>query len=146
MGFLQSTNQKKHNYNAILVIIRLLIKMIQYKPIKTTINAIDLAKILMNVVRKYHKLFKLIIYDQGSLFTLKFKSLLCYFLCIEQKFCIAFFLQTNSQIKRQNGYIEIYLYVLVNWEQNNQARVLPIAKFAYNNTGNVTNSHTFFEL
>ena len=48
MGFLTSllilTNSKRDNYNFILVIIDRLTKMMHNKPIKITIDALDLAK------------------------------------------------------------------------------------------------------
>ena len=42
--------------------------------------------------------------------------------------------------------MKAYLRVFVNFEQNNWARFLPIAEFAYNNVKNASTSHTFFKL
>ncbi len=42
--------------------------------------------------------------------------------------------------------MEAYLRVFVNFEQNDWARLLPMAKFAYNNAKNVSTDHTPFEL
>ena len=42
--------------------------------------------------------------------------------------------------------MEAYLRAFVNFEQNNWARLLPMAKFAYNNAKNASTSHTPFEL
>ncbi len=42
--------------------------------------------------------------------------------------------------------MEAYLRVFVNLEQNNWARLLPMAEFAYNNTKNARTDHIFFEL
>ena len=42
--------------------------------------------------------------------------------------------------------MEAYLRVFVNWKQNDWARLLPIAEFAYNNAKNASTSHTPFEL
>ena len=39
-----------------------------------------------------------------------------------------------------------YLQAFVNFEQNNWARLLPIAGFAYNNAKNTSTGHTPFEL
>ena len=41
--------------------------------------------------------------------------------------------------------MKAYLRVFVNWAQNNQARLLPIAEFAYNNTKNTKMDQTPFE-
>ena len=42
--------------------------------------------------------------------------------------------------------MEAYLQAFVNFEQNNWARLLPMAEFAYNNAKNASTSHTPFEL
>ncbi len=65
---------------------------------------------------------------------------------IEKKLSTAFYSHTNDQTERQNSTMEVYLRVFVNWEQNNWARLLPIAEFAYNNTINANFGHNLFEL
>ena len=47
---------------------------------------------------------------------------------------------------RQYSTIEIYLQTLVNCEQNDWARLLPIAEYAYNNATIVSTSQIPFEL
>ena len=42
--------------------------------------------------------------------------------------------------------MEAYLRAFVNWEQNDWARLLPIAEFIYNNAKNASTGHTSFEL
>ena len=42
--------------------------------------------------------------------------------------------------------MEIYLRAFVNWEQNDWARFLPIAEFAYNNSKNASTGHKPFKL
>ena len=42
--------------------------------------------------------------------------------------------------------MEAYLRTFVNWEQNDWARLLLIAEFAYNNAKNASIGHTPFEL
>ncbi len=42
--------------------------------------------------------------------------------------------------------MEAYLRAFVNYEQNDWARLLPIAEFAYNNAKNAITGHTLFEL
>ena len=92
--------------------------MVHFKPVKITIDAPDLAEVIMDVVVRYHGLPNSIITDWSSLFTLKFWSSLCYFLEIKKRLSTAFHLQTNSQTKRQNSTMEAYLRAFVNWEQN----------------------------
>ena len=68
---------------------------------------------------RHHGLPDSIITNWGSLFTSKFWSSLCYFFGIKRWLFIAFYLQTDSQTKRQNSIIEAYLQGFVNFEQNN---------------------------
>lgn len=42
--------------------------------------------------------------------------------------------------------MEAYLRVFVNYEQNDSARLFPMAKSTYNNAKNASNGHTSFEL
>ena len=42
--------------------------------------------------------------------------------------------------------MEAYLRAFVNFEQNDWAKLLPMAKFAYNNAKNASTGHTPFEL
>lgn len=100
----------------ILVIINQLIKMVNYEPVKITINAPDLVEVIINVVVRHHEVPESIVMDQGSLFTSKFQSSLCYFLRIKKKLSTAFYPQTDAQTKRQNSTIEVYLRAFVNWE------------------------------
>ena len=54
--------------------------------------------------------------------------------------------QIDGQIERQNSTMEAYLQAFVNFEQNEWARLLLIAKFVYNNAKNASTGHTPFEL
>ncbi len=42
--------------------------------------------------------------------------------------------------------MEAYLRAFVNWKQDDWARILPMAEFAYNNAKNASTSHILFEL
>ena len=141
-----STDWKGKSYDSILVIVDRLKKMMHYEPVKITINAPGLAKVIIDVVVRYYGLPDSIITDQGFLFMLKFWSFMYYFLGIKKRLSTAFHPQTSSQTKRQNSIMEAYLRAFVNWEQNNWARLLPIAEFAYNNAKNASTGHTLFKL
>ena len=120
--------------------------MVHYEPVKITIDAQKLAEVILDVVVRHHGLPDSIVSDRGSLFTSKFWSLLCYFLDIKKRLSIAFYPQTDSQTKRLNSTMEAYLRAFVNFEQNDWARLLPMAEFAYNNAKNASTGHTPFEL
>ena len=140
------TDWKGENYNSILIIVDKLTKMAHYKQVKITIDAPGLAEVIINVVVRYHGLPDSIITDRGSLFTSKFWFSLCYFLNIKKRLFMAFHPQTNGQTERQNSTIETYLRAFVNWEQNDWARLLPMAEFVYNNAKNASTGHIPFKL
>ena len=119
--------------------------MVYYKLVKITIDAPDLAKVIIDIVVWHHSLPDSIIIDRSFLFMSKFWSLLCYFLGIKKRLSMAFHPQTNGQTERQNSIIEAYLRTFVNWELNDWARLLPIAEFEYNNAKNASTGHMPFE-
>ncbi len=120
--------------------------MVYYEPVKVTIDAPDLAEMIINIVVHYHEVPESIVTDRGLLFTSKFWSSLCYFLGIKKKLSTAFYPQTDSQTERQISTMEAYLRAFVNWKQDNWARLLPMVEFAYNNAKNASTSHNSFEL
>ncbi len=91
-----SANWKANSYDSILVIVNLLTKMVYYEPIKITINAPGLTKVIINMVMCHYGVPESIVIDQDSLFTLKFWSFLCYFLGIKKKLSTTFQLQING--------------------------------------------------
>ena len=83
-GLPLSADWKGDSYDSILVIVDRLTKMVYYEPVKITINAPGLAKVIIDVVVPYHGLPDFIISDWRAIFTSKFWSSLCYFLGIKQ--------------------------------------------------------------
>ena len=145
-GLPVSIDWKGEIYDSILVIIDRLTKMVYYEPVKITINAPGLAKVILDVIVWHHGLPDSIVSDKGLLFTSKFWSLLCYFFGIKRRLSTVFHPQTDGQTKQQNSTIEAYLRAFVSFKQNDWARLLPIAEFAYNNAKNASTGHTPFEL
>ncbi len=109
-----STDCKGDSYDSILIIVDRLTKMVYYEPVKVTIDALGLAEVIIDVVVRHHGVLESIVTDQGSFFTSKFWSSLCYFLGIKKKLSTAFHPQTDGQIERQNSTMEAYLRVFVN--------------------------------
>ena len=141
-----STNWKGDSYDSILVIVDRLTKMVHYEPVKITIDAPGLAEVIIDIVVRHHGLPNSIMTDRGFLFTSKFWSLLCYFLDIKRRLPTAFHPQTDGQTKYQNSTMKAYLWAFVNFEQNDWARFLPMAEFAYNNAKNASTGYTSFKL
>ncbi len=141
-----SINWKGDTYDSILVIVDRLTKMVHYEPVKVTTDASGLAEVILDGVVRHYDLPDSIVSDRGLVFTSKFWSLLYYFFGIKRWLSTAFHPQTDGQTKRQNSTIEAYLRAFVNFEQNDWARLLPMAEFAYNNAKNASMGHTPFEL
>ena len=91
-GLLISADWKSDSCNSILLIVNRLTKMVHYELIKITIDAPGLTEVIIDMVVHHHRVPELIIMDQGLLFTLKFWSLLYYFLSIKRKLSTAFHL------------------------------------------------------
>ena len=92
--------------------------MVNYKPVKVTINASGLAEVIIDIVVRHHGLLDSIVSDRGTVFTLKFWSLLYYSLYIKQRLSTAFHPQTDVQTKKQNSTMEASLRAFVNYELN----------------------------
>ena len=82
-GLPLSVELKGDNYELILVIINHLTKIVNYEPIKITINAPGLAKVIINLVIQYHSFPNFIISDWKAIFIFKFWFLLYYFFGIK---------------------------------------------------------------
>ena len=141
-----SINWKKDNYDSILAIVDWVTKMVHYKPIKITINALKLAKVIIEVIVCHHGILDSIVTNKSSFFTWKFWSLLCYFLGIKRRLFTPLNLQIDGQTKKQNSIIKGFFQAFVNFKQNDWAKLLSMAKFAYNNAKNTNTRYTLFEL
>ena len=84
---------KGDSYNFILVIINWLTKIVHYQPVKITIDALGLAKVVIDVIVNYHGLLGLIVINKGLFFISKFMLLLCCFLSIKQRLFLRFTLR-----------------------------------------------------
>ena len=120
--------------------------MVHYKPVIITLNISGLPEVIIDMVICHHGLSDSILTYKSSFFTSKFWLSLCYFLGIKQRLFTPFYPQTDGQTKRQNSIMEVYLWAFMNFKQNDWARLLLMAKFAYNNTKNSNNGHMLFEL
>ena len=141
-----SANWKGNSYDSILIILDHLTKMVYYKPVKITIDAPGLAKVIIDVGVRYYGLPDSIISDRGAIFMSKFWSSFCYFLGIKQRLSTTFHPRTDGQTERQNSTMEVYLCAFVNWKQNDWARLLLMAEFTYNNFKNASTGYTSFKL
>ena len=89
-GLPLSSNKKSNSYDSILIIVNRLTKMVYYQPVKVTINAPRLAKVIIDMVVWHYGLLDSIVTNRGFAFTSKFWSLLYYFLGAKRRLSTAF--------------------------------------------------------
>ena len=77
-------------YDSILVIVDKYIKLARYVAVRRTIDAPELAEVLLRHWIKDYGLPDSIVSDMGSVFTAKFWSSLCYILKIKRRLSTAF--------------------------------------------------------
>lgn len=83
-------------------------KIIYYKVVKITINALGLAKVILNIIIWYYGIPDSIVIGRSLFFKSNQWLLVCYFSGIKQKLFTTSYLQTNGQSKRQNSTMEAY--------------------------------------
>ena len=118
----------------ILVIVDRYTKMALYTPCTKDLDASGLADILVDRVLTHFGTPAGIVSDRGSIFTSEFWSEFCYRIRVKRRLSTAFHPQTDGQTERQNQTLEQYLRNTCCEQQNDWARLLPLAQFAYNNS------------
>jgi len=122
------------------VIIDRFTKMVHFLPLRIEGKTVsDLAVIFAREVWKYHGLPTDIVSDRDSRFTSETWKEFLRLSGIRSRMSTGFHPQTDGQTERLNQTIEAYLRAFVSKEQDDWARLLPMAEFAYNNsttTGN----------
>jgi len=98
---------------------------------KTT--AEGLARLFRDNVWKLHRLPESVISDRGLQFAAGMMKELNKMLGIETKLSTAYHPETDRQMERTNQELEQYLRMYVNHRQNNWAKWLATAEFAFNN-------------
>jgi len=124
---------KSNGYTGILVVMDRLTKMSHFIPIRRDITAIETAETLMKHIFKNHGLPDKIISDRGSQFAANVIQEMYKKLNITIALSTAYHPQTDGQTKRVNQDLETYLRLFINHRQDNWAKWLHLAEFAYNN-------------
>jgi transposase InsO family protein len=130
-------------FTAVLVILDRFTKMALYVPMNS-ITSEAVADVFMERVVSRFGVPDGIVTDRGPQFTSLFWSELCVAMGIKHKLSTAFHPQTDGQTERQNQTLEAYLRIYANEHQNNWAKLLPLAEFAYNNSKHAITGQTPF--
>lgn len=136
----------KAGFDAILVQVDKLTKMVHFSPTKTNATAPDLAKIFFKDVVRLHGLPQVIISDRDARFTSNFWRTLYTLLDTRLAMSTAFHPQTDGQTERTNRTLEQMLRFFVNYKQDNWDDLLPALEFAVNNTTQSSTKNSPFYL
>jgi transposase InsO family protein len=133
-------------YDSILVVVDRFTKMAHYVPCRKEVQAEGLADLLLREVVRIHGVPRSIVSDRGPILTSKFWSSFCFYLGIRRGLSTAYHPQTDGQTERQNQTLEQYLRTYCNYEQDDWARLLSLAEFAYNDSQHATTGASPFQL
>jgi hypothetical protein len=103
-----------------------------FLPCLKTITGEGIAQLYVQHVFPHFGVPRRVISDQDPWFTGKFMRELCKQLRIEQNISSAYHPQTDGQSKRTNQWLEQYLQVYRNFQQNDWASLLPLTQFMHN--------------
>jgi transposase InsO family protein len=135
-----------HTYDTILTITDTFSKASIFIPCNETIDSEKTALLYATYVLPHYGLPSCIISDRDPRFTSTFTKELCRLLQIDQNISTAYHPQTDGQSERTNQWLEQYLRIFTNFQQNDWASWLPLAQYAHNSWPNATTKKAPFEL
>ena len=132
-------------YDAIMVVVDRLTKMVVLIPTSTTQTSEGTARLFLEHVFWRFGAPKKVYSDRGPQFVSAFMRDLYRMLHIEANASTAYHPQTDGQTERLNAEVEKYLRAWINERQDDWASWLPIAEFALNNRASeVTGESPFY--
>src|SRR5258705_10392914 len=123
-------------FSAILVVINRLTKQAIFIPSHNTVNAPQVAQLFLTHVFSKHGVPAHVTSDHGSEFILHFFHSLGKLLRMRLHFTLGYHPEGDGQTECANQVLEQYLQTYMNYQQDEWATLLPMAKFAYNNATN----------
>ena len=135
-----------NNHDTILTITDTFSKASIFIPCNKTIDAEHTALLYTTYILPHYGLPAHIISDQDPHFTATFTKELCRLLQIEQNISTTYHPQTDGQSECTNQWLEQYLHIFTNFQQDNWAQWLPLAQYAHNSWPSVTTKKAPFKL
>src|SRR5258708_27062372 len=124
-------------FSAILVIVDCLTKQVIFIPSHDTVNTPQVVWLFLNHIFSKHGVPAHITLDWGSEFISHFFCSLGKLLQMRLHFTLGYHLEGDRQTECTNQVLEQYLQVYMNYQQDDWATLLLMAKFADNNTTNM---------
>ena len=125
---------KSDGYNAILVLVHRLTKMPYYIPTCEDTNSELVARLYFDNIFCLLGLSDSIVSNWGTQVISAFSRTLCKLVHISQNISTSFHPQIHGQTKCVNAILEQYLWVYINYKQDNWYKLLTMAWLSYNNT------------
>ena len=117
-------------YDTILTITDTFSKASIFIPCNETIDTTNTAKLYATYILPHYGLPTRIISNCDPCFTSTFTQELCRVLSINQNISTTYHPQTDGQSERTNQRLEQYLWIFINYHQDNWASLLPLAQYA----------------
>jgi hypothetical protein len=118
--------------------------MAHFIPCTKIITGEETAKSFLDNIYRIHKLPNDIVSDRGTQFISNFWKVLFQLLGVKINLSTMYHPQTDGQTKRVNQILEQYLHCTINYQQDDWADLLPLAKLVYNNTLHSSTKQTSF--
>ena len=120
-------------FDAVMNVVDSVSKRAHFIPTHTTVSALGSANLYLQNVWKLHGLPRSVVSDRGPQFVAEFTREVYRMLGIKLAASTAYHPQSDGQTERTNQELESYLRIFVGERQDDWARLLPMAEFAYNN-------------
>ena len=133
-------------WDSIFVVVNKLTKMAHYISVRKTMSVTDFIEVFIRDVVKHHGMREVLVTDRDKLFTSEKWISFCFHMRCCHNLSMAFHPQTDGQTERQNQSLEAYLYIFVDEQQEDWAKLLPWTKFLYNNSMHTATGKRPFQL
>ncbi|CAG8765349.1 10970_t:CDS:1 [Dentiscutata erythropus] len=120
-------------FDSIFVVVDRLTKMAHFIAYNKNVNTEQTARLIFQEVVRLHGAPEEIILDRGPQFASKFWKQLFKLLGMKVNLSSAYHPQMDGQSERVNQILKQYLCYTINYYQNDWAKLLSFAEFAYNN-------------
>ena len=127
-----------NGFTSILVIVDCLSKQGIFIPTHDTITSPELTKLFVAHMFSKHGVPSHVTSDRGSEFVSHFFHSLGKALGMTLHFTSGYHPEGNGQTERMNQTLEQYLHIYCNYQQDNWAKLLPLAEFSFNNSPSTT--------
>jgi hypothetical protein len=133
-------------YNAIIVFVDRLTKMVHICPTTEKITSRGFAEMFLANIIRLHGCPESVVSDRGSIFTSKFEKEFLSGISCKPHFSSAYHPQSDGQTERANQVLEQVLRSYVALDHSEWDTFLPMAEFAMNNAPNEATGQTPFVL